>query len=213
MAQVVLEIRTYRLKTGSEKAFHPVVAAQSVPLLQRFGIDVVRFGPSEQSEDGFVDYVLVRAFDSHASREEQEARSTGRANGGAVRAGRSSAGSRAITPSCSRWRCTRSTPCALPPHNPAEFLTKPARSSAALRYHAATSPASTLSMKARLVAHPGSHPQPHGCWRGPRCGIQARGRHEEAPSRLLSGRHLGIGLGDRFGASQGESGSFEGGVR
>jgi hypothetical protein len=74
MAQVVLEIRTYRLKTGSEKAFHRVVAEQSVPLLQRFGIDVVRFGPSEQSEDGFVDYVLVRAFDSHASREEQEAR-------------------------------------------------------------------------------------------------------------------------------------------
>jgi hypothetical protein len=33
----------------------------------------------------------------------------------------------------------------------------------------------------------------------------------KALSRLPSGRHLGIGLGDRFGASQGESGSFEGG--
>ena len=74
MAQVVLEIRTYRLKGGSEEAFHRVVAEQSVPLLSRFGIDVVRFGPSEQSEDGFVDYVLVRAFESHEAREEQEAR-------------------------------------------------------------------------------------------------------------------------------------------
>jgi hypothetical protein len=74
MAQMVLEIRTYRLKAGGEEAFHRVVAEQSVPLLSRFGIDVVRFGPSEQSEDGFVDYVLVRAFDSHRAREEQEAR-------------------------------------------------------------------------------------------------------------------------------------------
>jgi hypothetical protein len=73
MAQMVLEIRTYRLKAGSEEAFHRVVAEQSVPLL-RFGIDVVRFGPSEQSEDGFVDYVLVRAFESHGAREEQETR-------------------------------------------------------------------------------------------------------------------------------------------
>jgi NIPSNAP len=74
MAQMVLEIRTYRLTAGSEQAFHRVVAEQSVPLLRRFGIDVVRFGPSEQSEDGFVDYLLVRAFESHAAREEQEAR-------------------------------------------------------------------------------------------------------------------------------------------
>jgi hypothetical protein len=29
----------------------------------------------------------------------------------------------------------------------------------------------------------------------------------------LPGRHLGIGLGDRFGVSQGVSGLFEGGMR
>jgi hypothetical protein len=74
MAQMVLEIRTYRLKAGCEEAFHRVVAEQSVPLLRRFGIDVVRFGPSEQSEDGFVEYVLVRAFESHRTRQEQEER-------------------------------------------------------------------------------------------------------------------------------------------
>jgi hypothetical protein len=74
MAQMVLEIRTYRLKAGSAAEFGRVVAEQSVPLLRRFGLDVVRFGPSEQSEDGFVDYAVVRAFESHAAREEQEAR-------------------------------------------------------------------------------------------------------------------------------------------
>jgi hypothetical protein len=71
---MVLEIRTYRLKPASGEAFHRVVAEQSVPLLRQFGIDVVRFGPSEQSEDGFEDYLLVRAFESHAAREEQETR-------------------------------------------------------------------------------------------------------------------------------------------
>ncbi len=77
MDQVVLEIRTYWLKAGSEEAFHRVVAEQSLPLLRQFGIDLVRFGPSEQSEDGFVDYMLVRAFDSHGARLEQEARFCG----------------------------------------------------------------------------------------------------------------------------------------
>jgi hypothetical protein len=135
MAHVVLEIRTYRLKAGREEGFHRVVAEQSVPLLRRFGIDVVRFGPSEQSEDGFVDYVLVRAFESHEARDEQEARFYGSANGGAVRARRSSEGSRAITLSCSPWRRTRSTLCVLPPSDAAEFLAKPARSAASPCVH------------------------------------------------------------------------------
>lgn len=71
---MVVEIRTYRLRPGSTEAFHRVVTEQSVPLLLQFGVDVVRFGPSEQSEDGFEDYLLVRAFESRGHREEQEAR-------------------------------------------------------------------------------------------------------------------------------------------
>ncbi|MDX6479680.1 MAG: hypothetical protein QOG85_190 [Gaiellaceae bacterium] len=69
----VVEFRTYRLRLGTEAAFHRLVAEESVPLLTRFGIDVVRFGPSEQSDDGFVDYVLVRSYESDEAREEQEA--------------------------------------------------------------------------------------------------------------------------------------------
>ena len=58
----LLEIRTYRLKPGTTDGFHRVVVEQSIPLLERAGIDVVRFGPSEQSEDGHEEYVLIRVF-------------------------------------------------------------------------------------------------------------------------------------------------------
>jgi hypothetical protein len=116
---------------------------------------VVRFWPSEQSEDGFVDFVLARSTRMRPARSRKRG-STGRANGGAVRARRSSAASRAITPSCSPWRCTRSTPCALPPYNAAS--SSPSRHDPQPRPAlpaGGDSPGSTLSMKARLVAHSG----------------------------------------------------------
>jgi hypothetical protein len=74
MHMPVLEIRTYRLKEGTSDAFHRLVREQSVPLLQAFGIDAVRFGPSEQNEKGVEEYVLIRAFASLADRDEQEDR-------------------------------------------------------------------------------------------------------------------------------------------
>lgn len=74
LGPIILEIRTYRLKAGTSDVFHRLVAEQSVPLLQRFGINVVRFGPSEQNEDGVEEYVLIRAFNSFAARDEQEDR-------------------------------------------------------------------------------------------------------------------------------------------
>lgn len=70
----VLEIRTYRLKEGTSDAFHRLVTQESVPLLHRFGIDVVRYGPSELNEEGVEEYVLMRAFPSLAGRDEQEDR-------------------------------------------------------------------------------------------------------------------------------------------
>ncbi len=70
----VLEIRTYRLKPGTTAAFHDSVAERSVPLLCRFDIDVVRFGPSEQNEQGVEEYVLMRSFESMTARDEQEDR-------------------------------------------------------------------------------------------------------------------------------------------
>jgi hypothetical protein len=70
----LLEIRTYRLKTGTTEAFHATVAERAAPLLAQFGLDVVRFGPSEMNEDGVEEYVLMRTFASHDARDEQEKR-------------------------------------------------------------------------------------------------------------------------------------------
>lgn len=69
---LVVEIRTYRLRAGTEPAFHRVVTEQCLPLLGSFGIRVIHAGPSEAEDDGSYDYILVRAFASLASREEQE---------------------------------------------------------------------------------------------------------------------------------------------
>jgi hypothetical protein len=56
-----VEIRTYRLKPEVKAQFHELVETQSVPLLQRWGTDVVAFGPSCEGDEG---YVLIRAYDS-----------------------------------------------------------------------------------------------------------------------------------------------------
>jgi NIPSNAP protein len=74
MLERLLEIRTYRLKPNERAAYHRVVVEQAAPLLRRFGIDVVRFGPSEQDEDGAEEYVLMRSFNSAAERDDQEER-------------------------------------------------------------------------------------------------------------------------------------------
>ncbi|MEP7019276.1 MAG: NIPSNAP family protein [Pseudonocardiales bacterium] len=74
VSSALLEIRTYRLQGGTTEAFHATVAEQAAPLLREFGVDVVRYGPSEMNEDGVEEYVLMRAFESHDARDEQEKR-------------------------------------------------------------------------------------------------------------------------------------------
>jgi NIPSNAP len=56
-----VEIRTYRLKPGTHGRFHELVTAQSIPMLQRWGTDVVSFCPSH--DGGFL---LVRSYESLA---------------------------------------------------------------------------------------------------------------------------------------------------
>jgi hypothetical protein len=57
----VIEIRTYKLKPGSGPAFHRLVVEESLPMLERWGVEVVAFGPSLDDEDA---YVLIRAYAS-----------------------------------------------------------------------------------------------------------------------------------------------------
>jgi hypothetical protein len=47
----VVEIRTYKLLPGSGAGFHRLVVEQSVPMLERWGVDVLAYGPSLDDED------------------------------------------------------------------------------------------------------------------------------------------------------------------
>ncbi len=67
----VLEFRTYRLKAGTGARFHRAVVEESMPMLERWGVEVVAYGPSLDDEDL---YYLVRAYASlDELRESQDA--------------------------------------------------------------------------------------------------------------------------------------------
>ena len=67
----LIELRVYTLKPGTRPAFQQRFEQQILPMLDRFGIEVVRAGPSLHDE---VSFHLVRRFASLAEREEQLAR-------------------------------------------------------------------------------------------------------------------------------------------
>src|SRR4029450_2202885 len=49
----VIEIRVYTLKSGARDRFHALLVRQSLPLLQRHGIDVVAYGPPCHDSDSY----------------------------------------------------------------------------------------------------------------------------------------------------------------
>lgn len=59
----LVEVRSYKLKPGTQAAFHAKVAQDSVPMLRDWATDVVAFGPSAHEADT---YTLVRAYDDLA---------------------------------------------------------------------------------------------------------------------------------------------------
>jgi len=61
----VIEIRSYIIKDGKRDEFHRLVSLDSYPLMMKWGIDVVAFGPSVHDENS---YVLMRAFTDDAER-------------------------------------------------------------------------------------------------------------------------------------------------
>ncbi|MCI0406705.1 MAG: NIPSNAP family protein [candidate division Zixibacteria bacterium] len=56
-----VEVRSYNLKPGSREEFHRLVVEKSLPMLERWKVDVVDFGPSLHDENS---YYLIRAYDS-----------------------------------------------------------------------------------------------------------------------------------------------------
>jgi hypothetical protein len=55
----VLEIRSYNLKSGTRQRFHQLFVDEALPLLKRWNVDVVAYGPSLHDRDS---YFLMRAF-------------------------------------------------------------------------------------------------------------------------------------------------------
>ena len=65
----VLEIRSYNLKSGSREKFHELFVREALPLLRRWKVDVVAYGPSLHDSNT---YFLMRAFTSPENRERSE---------------------------------------------------------------------------------------------------------------------------------------------
>jgi len=66
---VLLEIRSYNLKPGERARFHERFVRDSLPLLHRWKVDVVAYGPSSHDNDT---WYLMRAFTSLEARNRDE---------------------------------------------------------------------------------------------------------------------------------------------
>jgi hypothetical protein len=65
----VVEIRSYNLKPGTRERFHQLFLKDALPMLRRWKVDVVGYGPSLHDQDS---YYLMRAFPGVADRERSE---------------------------------------------------------------------------------------------------------------------------------------------
>jgi ketosteroid isomerase-like protein len=65
----VVEIRSYNLKPGSRDRFHQLFLREALPMLLRWKVDVVAYGPSLHDADS---YFLMRGFPSVAERQTRE---------------------------------------------------------------------------------------------------------------------------------------------
>jgi hypothetical protein len=64
----VHDLRTYRLKPGAGETFGRILRSDALPMLTRFGIDVVAHGASLEDPDL---YYLLRSFGSVSERNER----------------------------------------------------------------------------------------------------------------------------------------------
>lgn len=65
-----VEIRSYNLKPGTRDEFHRLFVEESFPMLERWNIDVVAYGPSPHDQNS---YYLIRRYDSLTQREQSQA--------------------------------------------------------------------------------------------------------------------------------------------
>ena len=65
----VLEIRSYNLEPGTRDRFHELFVTEALPMLERWEVDVVSYGPSLHDADS---YYLMRSFPSVEERQVSE---------------------------------------------------------------------------------------------------------------------------------------------
>jgi hypothetical protein len=65
----MVEVRSLVLKPNTREEFHRLYVERSLPLHQRWSIDVVAHGPSPHDDNT---YYVIRRFDSLAHREQME---------------------------------------------------------------------------------------------------------------------------------------------
>ena len=65
----VVEIRSYNLKPGTRDRFHQLFLREALPMLRRWKVDVVAYGPSLHDSDS---YYLMRAYSSVEERQRSE---------------------------------------------------------------------------------------------------------------------------------------------
>lgn len=70
---MILEIRTYRLKPGTQDEFVEIMRTQGVPLLVKHGIRVVDYGASlVREQPDWEEAYIMRAFPTLQAHQEQE---------------------------------------------------------------------------------------------------------------------------------------------
>jgi hypothetical protein len=65
----VVEIRSYNLKPGTRDRFHSLFVSQALPMLKRWNVDVVSYGPSPHDANS---YFLMRGYPSLEERRKSE---------------------------------------------------------------------------------------------------------------------------------------------
>jgi hypothetical protein len=65
----VVEIRSYNLKPGTRDRFHSLFVSQALPMLKRWNVDVVSYGPSPHDANS---YFLMREYPSLEERRKSE---------------------------------------------------------------------------------------------------------------------------------------------
>ncbi len=65
----MVEIRSYNLKPGTRDRFHALFINQALPMLKRWNVDVVSYGPSPHDANS---YFLMRGYPSLEERQKSE---------------------------------------------------------------------------------------------------------------------------------------------